>query len=1188
MITKRKLLLNILGILFVMACYTTVKAQISEGGLPPSFEYANNALKNTAGTHSLIVDFDVNQLLAEDEELEALGIPPRCAKIIPVDLDIANSGVWTKLPDGQHVWQLEITAENALALLLYYDRFIIPEGCRLFIYNSDHSKILGAYTYKTNTKEAEFATEFVGGDKIIIEYVSPSLPDGNPLIPQLKISGVAYGYNHLRGQTGEISLKSRWDSEACMINVNCPEGDNWQDQKKGVARILTPAEGGYVSLCSGTIVNNTARNYDPLFLSAHHCFEGMTTAQLNQTIYYFNYEWPGCEKLNTDPACPTLVGAQMLVDVGIQGGSDGALLRLNNPIPESYGVYFNGWDRRNIAATSGVGIHHPGGDVKKISTYTTTATSASWQSQEGIGASNAHWNIRFSATTSGFSVTQGGSSGSPMFNQNGLVVGSLTGGNSSCSYQNGQNLYGKLWYHWDQGTQKMKQYLDPINSEEEFIEGEYEDSRRVKADFLTGSNKMYVSQKINVTNTSKNAVTWDWYFEGASPATFSGEIPPAIVYNAPGVYPVTLVVNKDMETEDLKTINLTLTYKENYCDNEIQIGSGTSTAQFPLGGSQRQTFSSSIYSASELGMGNGGIIKQISWYAGSASERTRTIWVYLKEVTEESQTATTWNSEINGAVLVYQSENIWKNQTGWVNIDLDTDYDYLGTKNLKVMVRTLTTSNSDYATSNCRYSNATGKHKTWTSSSSSIPNSNGTVGAARPNIHLNMDLPCGAYQPMADFSVVGFDSDSIEIEIGDTINLIDYSTGPVVNWEWIFEGANPVSSNEKNPKVNFPNAGTFNLVLTVSNHLGSDIKAKTVVVKYKKPIVGFSSSSDGFTTAPYYGQFLPYKGGKVTFTDQSKEYPVEWLWNLEGIEPSSSDQNSFTAIYPPGENVYPVGLTVKNNAGTSEAIQEQYIRVGGTAGVWNIPYGDEGNTHYLISSGNYLTGNNSSYSILAEKFENSEFGSIDQVDLLIEVMEGSIVNRTYNIAVFSEKDGKPDKSLATVSLKGTFVNPTGYTTVLYDSLVEVNGTFFIVVSGLGTNLNKVAIGSSKESKETTYIRINNQWKRITEQYANQKPISMNIVPHFTYAPNPVGINTVDLLPVVTVYPNPVIDNLIVNSRFTMNSIFVQDIQGHRIKVFSGLDRKNMSIPVSSWARGIYIIKIQTENGSYNCKIVVNK
>ncbi|MCL2073427.1 MAG: trypsin-like serine protease, partial [Marinilabiliaceae bacterium] len=460
-----------------------ILSQISYGGTPPSFEYLDRI---TPPIFEAYPDFDLRSQLEEDIEWENLGNPPRCAKIIPVCLNAVNNGEWTILPDGTQIWLLEIHTPDALAIMLYYDRFIIPRGGKLFLYNPNRSKVLGAFTEKTNPKRAEFATEFVGGDRIILEYVAPQSDE--LVIPEIEITGVAHGYNNLYGLLPEEGFRGPGNSGTCMVNINCPEGDNWQNEKKGIARIVT-STGTYSSLCSGTLINNTSCDFDPLFLSAFHCYSSMSPTTMNQSVYHFNFEDPGCPRIISSQGSQTIVGAETLALTNIQGGADGMLVRLNENIPEHYDVFFNGWDRNNQGLTSGVGIHHPAGDVKKISTINITAVSATWSGADGsVGAQNAHWRVRFIQTENGHSVTQGGSSGSPLFNQNKLIVGSLTGSNFTnpsngepCyNLVNGVAFYGKLWYHWNQGSQTMHQFLDPSGTAPESLRGI---SRPTKADF---------------------------------------------------------------------------------------------------------------------------------------------------------------------------------------------------------------------------------------------------------------------------------------------------------------------------------------------------------------------------------------------------------------------------------------------------------------------------------------------------------------------------------------------------------------------------------------------------------------------------------------------------------------------------------------------------------------------------------
>ncbi|MDR0295608.1 MAG: T9SS type A sorting domain-containing protein [Prevotellaceae bacterium] len=506
---KTLLCLRLLMLLVTVIWVTPSLAQISIGGTPPSFRYETGH-ETLRSAISLPIDFDVVAMRTEDVQREAAGMPPRVGKIIPVNnLTTENSGEWTTLPNGQHIWRLSIAARDAIAIMLTYDKFDIPTDGQLFIYNDDRSRVLGAYTDANNPKKAEYATEFVSGDRIILEYVAPI---GGSFNTPIVITGVVYGYNYLYSERSNTDSPPRIQfgpSGSCMVNVICPEGDDWLDQKEGVVRIVTPVGGGYYALCSGSLINNTAYNFDPLFLSAWHCYEDLTSSQINQTIYYFKYEHHSCSG-RSDPSVPTITGATSLTDIPLDGGSDGQLLRLNEGTPQWFmdnGIYFNGWDRRNVPATSGVGIHHPNADVKKISTFTATAVSANGNfGAGGTTAPNSGWRVIFVATQSGHGVTEGGSSGSPLFDQNKRVVGTLSGGNSSCTNLSGTNLYGKLWYHWDQSannTEWMKPYLDPIDSGEEYIDGTYASTDDRIPIVVTADNKqMQESETVPALTTT--------------------------------------------------------------------------------------------------------------------------------------------------------------------------------------------------------------------------------------------------------------------------------------------------------------------------------------------------------------------------------------------------------------------------------------------------------------------------------------------------------------------------------------------------------------------------------------------------------------------------------------------------------------------------------------------------------------
>lgn len=217
---NKKILLPLLSLFLLLigiAFPESAHAQISEGGTPASFKY-QNTLKSDLPTIRIPVDFSVEDLKTVDRWQVSQGAPLKVSKLIPTNLNIDNAGNWITLPGGEKIWQLRLQAKDAIALMLYYKEFYIPEGGRLFIYNADKSHIIGAFTH-ANSVTSKFATEFVAGDDIILEYEAAA----NGEKPRIHIDEVGYGYNHLSVSNPLRSPDSEL-SGPCMVNINCEEG----------------------------------------------------------------------------------------------------------------------------------------------------------------------------------------------------------------------------------------------------------------------------------------------------------------------------------------------------------------------------------------------------------------------------------------------------------------------------------------------------------------------------------------------------------------------------------------------------------------------------------------------------------------------------------------------------------------------------------------------------------------------------------------------------------------------------------------------------------------------------------------------------------------------------------------------------------------------------------------------------
>ena len=539
-------IISILLFLLLIAQTESVFSQISQGGLPPSFL-----------DESIVEEYDevslrapnLENIFSDDIEDEKNGTFRKNATLIPVDLDMNNSGVWTDLPSGGRIWRLKIKSEGALALGVYYNGFYIPAKAKLFLYNKTKRQVIGAFTEFNNPESGFFANELIDGDEVTLEYFEPA---GTIGVAEISIEAIAWAYRDVVFSY-EKSIDGFGDSDFCQVNVNCsPEGDNWQDQKRGVVRIFIVA-GSQAGWCSGSIINNAKQDCTPYLLTADHCGDGSSTSNFNQYVFYFNYEASGCNNPINAPSTGTVTGCAKKASAVASVASDFLLLELNSLIPTSYNAYFNGWDRRNITSPSGVSIHHPAGDIKKISTYTNNLTSASWGA-----TSYTHWRVYWSSTANGHGVTEGGSSGSPIFNADGRIVGDLTGGGSYCNQTGSPDLYGKVSYSWDSygstSSSHLKEWLDPDNIGLEALNGKNNvcgDNPPI-ADFSGTDTIVPFGETIDFIDFSQNFPHhWKWYFEGASIDSSFQQNPFSVQYDSIGDFDVTFIVWNDFGYDTL-------------------------------------------------------------------------------------------------------------------------------------------------------------------------------------------------------------------------------------------------------------------------------------------------------------------------------------------------------------------------------------------------------------------------------------------------------------------------------------------------------------------------------------------------------------------------------------------------------------------------------------------------------------
>lgn len=358
----------------------------------------------------------------------------------------------------------------------------------MFVYAADGSDVLGALDHRNMKDWGGLAVGVIATDEIVIEYRQPL---DMVEMPELSIDQVVQGYRALSGWL-QADRGPFGNSGQCNINVNCPEGATWATEKRSVALIV---QGGF-GVCTGNLLNNTANDGTPYFLTANHCL-----GNPGNWVYYFNHESATCTG-NNGPTNQSISGGTLLVN---SGQSDVALIELSQTPPAGYNVQYAGWDASGVTPSSTVGIHHPSGDVKKICfdddspTQQNAAGAAVWYINE--------WEL---------GVTEPGSSGSPLFDQNHRVIGQLYGGSAACagSVNNGQpDWYGRFDVSWGLG---LSEYLDPAGTGTEVWDGYPDGAVTFTNDAgvnITGAPEgvlcgaEQVTIEVTLTNSGENTLT---------------------------------------------------------------------------------------------------------------------------------------------------------------------------------------------------------------------------------------------------------------------------------------------------------------------------------------------------------------------------------------------------------------------------------------------------------------------------------------------------------------------------------------------------------------------------------------------------------------------------------------------------------------------------------------------------------
>ena len=489
----------------------------SKYNVPASFSHPVKPIE--AVDVILTKDVNLTAVRLEDKERERRGGPYRFAVSQSAEVDVNTGGTWEQIDSKTRLWRFHIVSPLATSLSLGFTNYNMPPGGKLFIYSADGKKVLGPYTEHHNAKHHQLWTPLIFSDDIVVELTIPANEVENL---KLTLGAINHGYRSMPSSMPTVNNLA--GSAPCQINVACPEGDGWRNQIRSVARYqVTIKNFGY--FCTGTLINNTAQDDKPYFLTAFHCFDGNDHNEVIEDpngaaasiVVYWNFQASTCYDTN-EPDNQNQSGAYFRA---AYSPSDFILVELDEIPPCAFDVYYAGWDHNDVAPSSGVAIHHPQADLKKINIENDSLSVTSLWSHDPPGDGTHllvwHWETGLSEI---------GSSGCPIFGPAKLLAGQLHGGPTKpCDDPEGRgpNWFGFFHKSWTGGgtsATRLSNWLDPIDANQTTLNGKNPTSHIV-GDFDC-------DQRVNFIDMAVLASQWR-NTPGYPSADIAPEVPDSIV-----------------------------------------------------------------------------------------------------------------------------------------------------------------------------------------------------------------------------------------------------------------------------------------------------------------------------------------------------------------------------------------------------------------------------------------------------------------------------------------------------------------------------------------------------------------------------------------------------------------------------------------------------------------------------------
>ncbi len=406
-------------------------------------------------------------LLAAEEKKRRPGRANTFAVTSPTKIRPSSDGNWSTLATGEMVWRLRVRSAGARTLNLGFSEFQLPAGARLFLTGKDGDQV-GPFTPADNEAHNQLWTPIVDGDELLLELFVPAAQQDRV---RLFLTAVNHDFEGI----------NKVVSGRCNIDVVCGEADGLPiiERYRDIIRSVAAYTISGTDVCTGFLVNNADEDGEPLFMTAAHC--NVSSARAPALTAYWNYENSDCRQPDSNDSGRPGDGRRNITNRGAvllanYAPSDMTLLRFDDPVNPDANAFYAGWSAlAEVPTDTMIAIHHPGVEEKRISFSFQDPYRAVFYGDPDPDANHLEipdWDL---------GTTEGGSSGSPIFDRFKRVRGQLHGGDAGCGNDEFDS-YGFFFSSWEGGgtpASRLKDWLDPCGTGTLVLDGlEYEKAQR--------------------------------------------------------------------------------------------------------------------------------------------------------------------------------------------------------------------------------------------------------------------------------------------------------------------------------------------------------------------------------------------------------------------------------------------------------------------------------------------------------------------------------------------------------------------------------------------------------------------------------------------------------------------------------------------------------------------------------------